>query len=88
MIAVIKAKDETHSVDAGLEQAKEYTRMLAVPVAYSSNGHGFVAFDFFLNRSRELDAFPIPQNLWNRRQQMRVASREVYETEFGGGDYP
>ena len=43
MIAVIEAKDEIHSVDAGLEQAKEYARMLAVPFAYSSNGHGFSA---------------------------------------------
>src|SRR6266852_4532497 len=75
MIAVIEAKDETHSVDAGLEQAKEYARMLDVPFAYSSNGHGFVEFDFFLNRSRELDAFPRPDNLWNRWQQARVTPR-------------
>ena len=43
MIAVIEAKDETHSIDTGLEQAKEYARMLDVPFAYSSNGHGCVS---------------------------------------------
>jgi type I restriction enzyme R subunit len=88
MIAVIEAKDETHSADAGLEQAKEYARMLDVPFAYASNGHGFVEFDFFLNRSRELDAFPRPDNLWNRWQQMRVTSREVYETELAAETHP
>ena len=55
---MIEAKDETQAADAGLEQAKEYARMLDVPFAYSSNGHGFVEFDFFLNRSRELYVFP------------------------------
>jgi type I restriction enzyme R subunit len=60
MIAVIEAKDETHTVDAGLEQAKAYARILDVPFAYASNGHGFVEFDFFLNRSRELETMPTP----------------------------
>ena len=88
MIAVIEAKDETHSVDTGLEQAKEYARMLDVPFAYSSNGHGFVEFDFFLNRSRELAAFPRPDNLWNRWQMLRVTSREIYETELAAETLP
>jgi type I restriction enzyme R subunit len=88
MIAVIEAKDETHSVDAGLEQAKEYARMLDVPFAYSSNGHGFVEFDFFLNRSRELAAFPRPDNLWNRWQMVRVTSRESYEAELAAETLP
>jgi len=87
-IAVIEAKDEIHSVDAGLEQAKEYANMLDVPFAYSSNGHGFVEFDFYLNRSRELAAFPKPDNLWNRWQMLRVTSREVYATELAAEAIP
>lgn len=46
MIAVLEAKDESHAVDAGLEQAKSYAKFLDVPFAYSSNGHGFVEFRF------------------------------------------
>jgi type I restriction enzyme, R subunit len=65
MIAVLEAKDETQAADAGLEQAKADARMLDVPFAYSSNGHGFVEFDFFLNRSRELSAVPSPDELWH-----------------------
>ena len=67
---------------SGLEQAKAYARMLDVPFTYASNGHGFVEFDFFLNRSRELETIPTPNNLWNRWQQMRITSRELYAAEL------
>jgi type I restriction enzyme, R subunit len=40
--------------------------MLYVPFAYSSNGRGFVEFDFFLNRSRASSGFPAPDELWQR----------------------
>lgn len=88
MIAVLEAKDETQAVDAGLEQAKDYARLLDVPFAYSSNGHGFVEFDFFLNRSRELDRMPTPDNLWNRWQQMSLAERDVYGSELAAESIP
>jgi type I restriction enzyme R subunit len=71
MIAVLEAKDERHGVDAGLEQAKSYARMLDVPFAYSSNGHGFIEFDFFSNQNCELSSFPTPDALWNRWEQYR-----------------
>ena len=71
MIAVVEAKDESKLSDAGLEQAKSYARMLDVPFAYSTNGHSFVEFDFFSNRSQELDKFPSPQDLWRRWEQYR-----------------
>jgi type I restriction enzyme, R subunit len=38
MIGVLEAKDERHSPDAGLEQAKSYARLLDVPFAYSARG--------------------------------------------------
>jgi len=49
MIAVLEAKSEGYAADAGLEQAKSYATMLDVPFAYTSNGHSFIEFDFFLN---------------------------------------
>jgi type I restriction enzyme, R subunit len=57
MIAVLEAKDEAQAADAGLEQAKAYARMLDVPFAYSSNGRGFVEFDFFLTEAENYPAF-------------------------------
>jgi type I site-specific restriction endonuclease len=71
-IAVLEAKDESHSVDAGLEQAKGYALTLGLPFAFSSNGRAFVEFDFFLNRSRERKEFPSPDELiarWERHSQ-------------------
>ena len=41
-IAVIKAKDNTLTVGAGLQQALGYAETLRVPFAFSSNGDGFV----------------------------------------------
>lgn len=65
-IAILEAKDEDHSPDAGLEEAKRNARMLDLPFAYSSNGIAFVEFDFYTNSSRELTSFPSPEELWNR----------------------
>jgi type I restriction enzyme R subunit len=65
-IAVVEAKDESHSPNAGLEQAKRYARELGLTFAYSSNGHGIVEYDFFTHGSRELTGFPAPDDLWER----------------------
>ena len=40
-IAIVEAKDAKHSVSFGLQQAKEYAKMMDVPFAFSSNGLGF-----------------------------------------------
>ena len=44
-IAVVEAKDNNHSVGAGMQQALDYAETLDVPFAYSSNGDGFVEHD-------------------------------------------
>jgi hypothetical protein len=79
MIGVLEAKDERHSPDAGLEQAKSYARLLDVPFAYSSNGHAFVEFDFFENKSRELDTFHAPDELWKRWWAARTGGTDPAE---------
>lgn len=67
-IAVVEAKDNKHSVSHGMQQAKEYARMLDVAFAYSSNGDAFEEFDFLTGREREisLDDFPSPDELYQR----------------------
>lgn len=67
-IAVVEAKDESHPPDAGLEQAKRYARDLGTAFAFSTNGHRIVEYDFFLHASRDLTAFPTPDELWQRWQ--------------------
>ena len=67
-IAVIEAKDNTHSIGAGIQQGLEYAEILDLPFAYSSNGDGFIEHDKTTGKERELvlREFPTPKELWNR----------------------
>ena len=44
-IAVIEAKDNKHSLGAGMQQGIGYAETLDVPFVYSSNGDGFLEHD-------------------------------------------
>lgn len=59
-IAIVEAKDNNHPISYGMQQAKEYAKMLDLPFAFSSNGDGFEEYDFITGAERELplDAFP------------------------------
>src|SRR3989338_4055565 len=41
-IALIEAKDNNHSVGAGMQQALDYAEALDIPFVYSSNGDAFL----------------------------------------------
>ena len=70
-IAVVEAKDNSHTVSFGLQQAMTYAQMLDLPFAYSSNGDGFMEHDFLTGRERQLglDEFPTPDELHSRLRQ-------------------
>ena len=91
-IAVIEAKDGTHSVGAGMQQALEYAEVLDVPFAYSSNGEAFLEHDRTatsgtVTREIPLGEFPSPEALWNRYcawkgltpAQISVATHDYYD---------
>jgi type I restriction enzyme R subunit len=70
-VAVIEAKDNTHSIGDGMQQALDYAETLNIPFVFSSNGDGFVFHDRTgASNPREvnlsLDAFPAPADLWAR----------------------
>jgi len=70
-IAVIEAKDNKHSVGAGMQQALNYAETLGVPFVFSSNGDGFLLHDRTglaekTEQDLSLDAFPSPTDLWQR----------------------
>src|SRR5438876_11577114 len=44
-IAIIEAKDNNHTIRAGLQQALDYSQILDIPFVFSSNGDGFVFYD-------------------------------------------
>jgi len=75
-IAVVEAKDNNHTVGAGLQQALEYAEVLDVPFAYSSNGDAFLEHDRTggadpVEREIPLDQFPSPEKLWARIEAAR-----------------
>ena len=67
-IAIVEAKDASHSVSYGMQQAKEYCKMMDVPFAYSSNGCGFQEYDFLtgIERAISLEDFPTKEELYER----------------------
>jgi type I restriction enzyme R subunit len=44
-IAIVEAKDNSHSVGDGMQQALDYATTLNIPFVFSSNGDGFVFHD-------------------------------------------
>jgi len=70
-IAVVEAKDNKHSVRAGIQQALDYAEVLDIPFIFSSNGDGFVfhdktSVDTNIETELDLDEFPSPENLWEK----------------------
>lgn len=82
-LAVVEAKDNTHSIGAGMQQALGYAdkAALALPFAFSSNGDGFLLHDFTgtftaVEQELALDAFPAPDELWRRYCQWKGIKKE------------
>ena len=67
-LAVVEAKDNTHAIGEGMQQANNYAEMLDVPFAYSTNGDAFLEHDFTTGHEQTiaLDDFPSPDELWAR----------------------
>lgn len=70
-IAIVEAKDNKHSVRAGIQQALEYAKILDIPCVFSSNGDGFVfhdrtATDENVETELDIENFPTPDQLWQK----------------------
>jgi type I restriction enzyme, R subunit len=70
-LAVIEAKDNNHSVGAGMQQALDYADSLDVPFVFSSNGDAFIFHDRTgqsnpVEVEMPLNSFPSPATLWQR----------------------
>lgn len=89
-IAVVEAKDNTHNVSHGLQQAMEYAKMLDLPFAFSSNGDGFAEHDFLTGTEREfpLDEFPTEVELIARYEQEVNQGQGLTPTEVTAINQP
>ncbi|WP_418502098.1 EcoAI/FtnUII family type I restriction enzme subunit R [Flagellimonas sp.] len=75
-IAIVEAKDNKHSVRAGIQQALDYARTLDIPCVFSSNGDGFIfhdrtVTDADLETELDNDNFPSPEELWQKYKQYK-----------------
>jgi len=84
-IAVIEAKDNNHTISQGMQQALGYAEILEVPSAYSSNGDGFASHNKVPKSGEDIEtefpmeAFPSPQELWQRYKQFRGIEEQQEE---------
>ena len=87
-IAIIEAKDNKHSVRAGIQQALEYAGILDIPCVFSSNGDGFLFHDRNTGTEIELDIdnFPSPAELWEKYKQYKGITTPEAE-KIVGQDY-
>lgn len=87
-IAIIEAKDNKHSVRAGIQQALDYAGILDIPCVFSSNGDGFLFHDRNTGTEIELDIdnFPSPAELWEKYKQYKGITTPEAE-KIVGQDY-
>jgi len=93
-IALIEAKDNSHCVGDGMQQALDYAQTLNIPFVFSSNGDGFVFHDRTgASDPREttlpLNGFPSPAALWARYRAWKgldpVAEQIVLQDYYDDG---
>ncbi len=95
-LAIVEAKDNTHPLGAGMQQALEYAEILDVPFAYSSNGDAFIEHDRtgkgdIIEKEISLDKFPTPEILWDRykthkgytEEQENIVAYDYYDDGSG-----
>jgi type I site-specific restriction endonuclease len=78
-IAVIEAKKNIYPLGAGMQQALNYAEILDLPVAFSSNGDGFLehdrsGFSNLIEQEFSLDNFPTPEQLWQKYKKYKGIS--------------
>jgi type I restriction enzyme, R subunit len=90
-IAIIEAKDNNHSIGAGMQQALGYASILDIPVAFSSNGDGFLEHDRSgqtdqVERELKLTEFPSPAQLWEKYKKFKGIKTQE-ESDVASLDY-
>jgi len=99
-VAVIEAKDNSHTVSHGMQQGLGYSEILEVPSTFSSNGDAFASHNKVAAAGDDievefpLNAFPSPKELWQRYKTYRNIEDDEEELilepyfEDGSGKVP
>lgn len=81
-LAIIEAKDNNHSIGAGMQQGLNYGEILDIPYVYSSNGDAFIEHDRTgeaeeIEHEIFLEEFPGPEELWCRYKRWKGIDEKV-----------
>jgi type I restriction enzyme R subunit len=90
-LAVVEAKAVSEAVTEGVGQAKLYAGKLGVRFTYATNGKGIYAIDMVTGEEGDVDAYPSPDELWNRTFAETNAWRDLFAAvayEDKGGSHP
>lgn len=90
-LAVVEAKAVTEAITEGVGQAKDYAGKLAVRFTYATNGQGIYGIDMHTGVEGDVDAYPSPEDLWNRTFAKPDAWRDRFSAvayEDKGGSHP
>ncbi|WP_445749378.1 EcoAI/FtnUII family type I restriction enzme subunit R [Polaribacter sp.] len=90
-VAIIEAKDNKHSIRAGIQQALDYAKILDIPCVFSSNGDGFLfhdrtATDGNIETEIDIDNFPTPKELWEKYKKYKGITTPAAE-KIASQDY-
>ncbi len=83
-IAIIEAKDGSHAVGDGMQQALEYSEILDIPFVFSSNGDAFNFHDKTvtegeIEKELNIHSFPSPEELWQKYKAFKGIKEEQTE---------
>lgn len=86
-VAIIEAKDNNHSVRAGIQQGLDYATILDIPCVFSSNGDGFLfhdrtATDGNIETEIGLSNLPTPANNFGRNTNAIKALQQPMRREL------
>ncbi|MBK8039481.1 MAG: DEAD/DEAH box helicase family protein [Verrucomicrobiaceae bacterium] len=90
-LAVVEAKAVGEAVTEGVAQAKLYAGKLRVRFTYSTNGKGIYGIDMQTGEEGDVDAYPSPDELWDRTFEETNAWRDRFAAvayEDKGGSHP
>ena len=83
-IAIIEAKDNNHTVNAGIQQALGYAdaKTLDIPFVFSSNGAAFLFHDKTvksgdIETELSLNVFPSPEQLWQKYKAFKGITEDI-----------
>jgi len=88
-IAVVEAKKSYKKAADGMQQAKEYARILQLNFAYSTNGNEIIEFDFTTGVEKTITKFPTPGKLWqreNKNQSITNLTEQILLKPFFNSD--